>query len=40
MCIIFILYRAYSLNVIELGVFLMQLIDTCCKEGKGERSII
>ena len=39
MCIIFILYRAYGLNVIELGVFLMQLIDTC-KEGEGERSII
>ena len=31
--------RAYGLNVIELTVFLMQLIDTV-KEGDGERSII
>ena len=35
----YILHRAYGLNVIELTVFLMQLIDTC-KEGDGERSMI
>ena len=35
----FIFNRAYGLNVIELTVFLMQLIDTC-KEGDGERSVI
>jgi hypothetical protein len=39
-CIIYFTFnRAYGLNVIELIVFLMQLIDMC-KEGDGEQSII
>ncbi len=35
----FLIHRFYSMNVIELSVFLMQLIDTC-KEGDGVRSSI